>query len=231
MSAEVFSNLTKCLTEKSFLSSITALFDEINKVIGWFDLVVIVVIIIGIWRGKKRGMSLELLDLGQWLLIIFFGAATYKSLSYVIANIVPFGTLTLRIISYLLIASFIKLMVTISKNTIGGKVVEGDIFGFFEYYLGMIAGGLRFSCILIFAMAILNAPYYSQEELTKWQQLQQQNFGSITFPTISSIQSDVFLSSWTGKTIKSKAPFLLIEPASINEGPAPTWRKREINID
>ena len=46
--------------------------------INLFDLVVIVVLLAGITRGRKHGMSEELMSLLSWLAILFGGAAVYE---------------------------------------------------------------------------------------------------------------------------------------------------------
>ena len=43
---------------------------------NWFDLLLLAMICAGVLRGRKRGMSEELLDFLQWLAIII-GGATY----------------------------------------------------------------------------------------------------------------------------------------------------------
>src|SRR2546422_4577368 len=42
--------------------------------INWFDLFVLVMLVVGIFVGRKRGMSLELLSVLQWLMIVFVAA-------------------------------------------------------------------------------------------------------------------------------------------------------------
>ena len=46
--------------------------------INLFDLVVIVVLALGIFRGRKHGMSEELLSVATWLAILFGCAALYQ---------------------------------------------------------------------------------------------------------------------------------------------------------
>jgi uncharacterized membrane protein required for colicin V production len=46
--------------------------------ISWFDFVVLVFVIVGILRGRKRGMSQELLDFFMWIGMVAAGAYAYK---------------------------------------------------------------------------------------------------------------------------------------------------------
>ena len=45
---------------------------------NWFDLVVFVFLVIGVFRGRKRGMSEELLSIFQWLSIVLASANFYR---------------------------------------------------------------------------------------------------------------------------------------------------------
>ena len=47
----------------------------------------------------------------------------------------------------------------------GEKLVTNAVFGNLEYYLGMVAGVVRFACILLFGLALLNAPIVTDKEL------------------------------------------------------------------
>src|SRR5207247_5452384 len=77
-----------------------------------------------------------------------------------------------------------------------------DVFGRLEYYLGMLAGAVRYACILLFALSLLNAPYISAAEKKATAKTQKDNFGDISFPTLGSIQDGVFEQSFSGKYIR-----------------------------
>lgn len=181
---------------------------------GWFDLVALAMLIVGAIRGRKRGMSEELLDFLQWLLIVVAGGALYRPLTQ--ALVVPAGVLgpaLLAVIVYLVIALFIKLIFSMIKRSAGQKLIEGDMFGNLEYYLGMGAGAVRYACMLIFAMALLNAKQFTAAELAASAKRQQDYFGSIRFPTLGSTQQTVFQKSFVGRLTKTHLASLLIETA------------------
>jgi hypothetical protein len=74
------------------------------------------------------------------------------------------------------------------KRYVGRKLFGSDVFGAAEYYLGMVAGAVRFFLILIFALALFNAPQISDAELAKRIAAQNDSLGAIYFPPFGSIQ-------------------------------------------
>jgi uncharacterized membrane protein required for colicin V production len=180
----------------------------------WFDLVVLSLIAYGVFRGRKRGMSEELLDVFQWLLIVVIGAMLYSPFGRMVAHSTGFSPLISNIIAYVFIALVIKLIFSIIKRNVGEKLVHSDAFGRFEYYLGMLAGTVRCLCILIFALSFLHAKYISDAERAATAKMQQDNFGSISFPTIGSLQQSVFYESISGQFIKKNLKEQLIQPSA-----------------
>jgi uncharacterized membrane protein required for colicin V production len=185
----------------------------------WFDLLVLVLVAYGFIRGRKRGISEELLDVFQWLLIVVLGAILYGPLGRMISHSAGFSPLISNVLGYILIALIIKLTFSMIKRNVGEKLVHSDAFGRFEYYLGMLAGTVRCLCILIFALSFLHAKYISDTERAANIKMQQDNFGSISFPTIGSLQQSIFYESYSGKFIKENLKEQLVQPA---QGGGPT---------
>src|SRR5687768_5727792 len=90
----------------------------------WFDLLVLALVAYGIFRGRKRGMSEELLDVFQWLLIVALGAILYKPLGKMVAQGGWFSPLLSNIVAYVLIALIIKLIFSMIKRNVGEKLVQ-----------------------------------------------------------------------------------------------------------
>jgi hypothetical protein len=63
-------------------------------------------------------------------------------------------------------------------------------------------------------LALLNARYYSQAEIKAKLKYTNDVYGSDFFPTLQSVQSQVFEKSLTGSWIKNQLAFLLIKPAA-----------------
>ena len=198
---------------------------------GWFDAVAVVLLVIGFWRGRKRGMSTEFMDVIQWLGIVGGGAALYGPLGKILQATTGFGQLYNYLVAYLLVAVIVKTVCTLFKKTAGEKLMSSEVFGGLEYYLGMVAGVVRFACVTVFLLAILHARLYTDAELKAQELEQRKNFESIRFLTLGTLQRDVFQGSFSGRFVHDIAPFLLIESTA----PAPSLdslkqrRERELN--
>ncbi len=189
--------------------------------VNWFDLIVLVIVIAGILVGRKRGMSSEFLDLLQWIAIIVAGALLYKPVGQLLSQASGFSLLWAYIIVYVLIGLTMKVIFGVFKRGVGQKLVGSDAFGNTEYYLGMTAGAIRFACVLIAVLALLNARLYTDAELDAEAKEMAKNFESVTFPTLGTIQRDVFRGSFSGRLLKHYVPMLLIEgttPGSARTG-------------
>jgi uncharacterized membrane protein required for colicin V production len=180
--------------------------------LNWFDLLVVGLIAFGIWRGRKRGLSEELLDVFQWLCIVVFGALGYSLIGQALSASTRMPPFYSNIISYLAIALTITLIFGVVKRAAGEKLVQSDAFGRFEYYLGMVAGVIRFACILIFSLSFLHAKFISPAERAATAQMQADNFGAISFPTFGSLQHTIFDESISGKFIRKNLRAQLVQP-------------------
>src|SRR5262249_49548930 len=100
------------------------------------------------------------------------------------------------------------------KRNVGEKLVRGDTFGNGEYYLGMFAGGLRYACIVVVAFALLHARRYTPDELQREVKFQDDNFGSNYFPTMGTVQQEVFKRSFIGQVAHDWLSVVLISSTS-----------------
>ncbi|MDB6124369.1 MAG: Colicin production protein [Pedosphaera sp.] len=186
-----------------------------NLPINWFDFAVIVVLLLGINKGRKHGMSQEMMVCLQWITIVLAGGFFYRPVGELLAQTSSvFGKLSCYIAAYIGIGLVVKIIFLLIKKWMGGKLVGSNIFGRSEYYLGMFAGAIRFTCILLAAVALLNARYYTPQEINRAVAFQNDVYGSTFFPELYSVQGGVFKESLVGKIIKDQASFLLIAPTS-----------------
>ena len=123
---------------------------------SWFDLLLVIVLLTGVLRGRKRGMSMELLDLIQWIIIIAAGTLLYKPIGEMFRQMTSTGLLFAYVFVYVWIAVATKILFLIIKQTVGSRLVGSDLFGGAEYYFAMGAGLLRFGCVLLMSLALLN---------------------------------------------------------------------------
>lgn len=180
--------------------------------INIFDFIVIAVLVMGIVRGRRHGMSEELMNLIKWLLIVVGCGYAYEPVGRWLAQSSPFSLLASYMFVYAAGLLLILAVFGLCQHYLGSKLVGSDVFGKSEYYLGMGAGLVRFGCVLVAAMALLNARYFSPEEVRAMENFQNDVYGSNYFPTWHSAQEVVFDDSMAGGWIRDHLSFLLIQP-------------------
>jgi uncharacterized membrane protein required for colicin V production len=181
---------------------------------NFFDFVVFAFLFVGILSGRKHGMSEELLFLVKWVVTVYGCSMIYEPLGEMLRGATHiFGLLTCYLVAYW--AALVMLLMLFSglKRVVGGKIAERKLFGGAEFYLGMVSGLVRYACIVVVGMAMLNARLYTYAEVREMNRFQQESFNqSDFFPTLYTFQSTVFQSSFTGYWVKKHLAFLLIQP-------------------
>ena len=203
---------------------------------NWFDLALVLVLAFGFWRGRKRGMTKELLPTLQWLAILLGAGFGHIYLAdwlqqrgfvrQVFGN--HFNERTAALMSaYLAIALVIFIVFTVLKQKYNPKLEGSNFFGGNEYYWGVAAGLMRYGSIVLVARALLNAPLYTAQEITQHQQRMMDSFGLrgaqrgnfksadisgdyLAFLYPPNIQEIVFKDSLVGPLIKDNLSMLLI---------------------
>ena len=178
---------------------------------NWFDLALLLVLALGVSRGRKHGMSTEVMLVIKWLAIIIVGGFAYNVVGDIIADNTVFTPLSSYMMAYFCIALFIAVAFLAIKKMAHGKLVGSDAFGSGEYYLGMAAGLVRYTCIVIFALSFLNAPLYTKAQIDEDLRFQNDVYGSDFFPKLYTLQQDVFEKSFVGPHIHNELGFLLIK--------------------
>jgi uncharacterized membrane protein required for colicin V production len=194
--------------------------------VNWFDVVVLLVLGIGIFRGRHNGMSKEILPLFQWLALVLVCGLFYSMVSPLLVKLGSLDTLTGNLLGYVVLALGIFIVFSVFKRLLSSRLFGSNLFGGAEYYLGMLSGLVRFACILIFALAFLNARQYTSAQIEASNNYQQELLGSRFFPNLYNVQDAVFKKSFTGPYIKKYLGVLLIKPAlpgvgqPVQKGPA-----------
>ena len=186
---------------------------------NWFDILALALVIWGIVRGRKLGMSGELLPLLQWAAIVVVGAYAHEPLGQQLKTVLPLGLTGCKIIAYLGIALVAVSVTSILKTKMGEKLVSKDIFGSGEFYLGMGAGVVHHALILVACLALLNSVSYSKAQEDAATKKAEANFGSDFFGWVhpAKIQRTAFLESIVGPQIRTHVGHLLIGPSPASQ--------------
>jgi len=193
---------------------------------NWFDVALILVLAFGFWRGRKRGMSREALPTTMWLVAVVGAGFGYELLGQMLVQTgyvkKIFGTSVNErtaafVISYLFIALVAFIVYCLLKKVFKEKLSGNNTFGSGEYYLGMMAGVIRYACILIFVLALMNAPFYSLAEIAakkaynnRWYGGGMKDYSGDFIPSFDEVQASVFKDSIMGPAIKNNLSMLLI---------------------
>jgi uncharacterized membrane protein required for colicin V production len=197
-----------------------------NLPINWFDVVFVAVMGFGLWRGRKNGMSKEVMPLFQWLTLILASGMGYTLFAPTYANTVGTGKAASAMLGYCTLALATWLVFYVLRGIFVPRLTGSNFFGGGEYYLGMVSGMIRFTCMLVAALALLNAPFYTPAEIKAHNAYVQRWFGGGMysgnyFPTVENVQEQVFKTSFTGPYLKNYLGTLLIDTA------APTVKQQQ----
>src|SRR5437773_6234738 len=102
---------------------------------NWFDLLVVIVLMIGLQRGRKRGMSEELLTMLRWVSLVLVCTLFYQPVGQYLCDVSLFSLMSSYVMAYCGLALLVAIAFTVLKRAIGGKLIGSDAFGKGEYYL------------------------------------------------------------------------------------------------
>lgn len=194
----------------------------LNKLpFGWFDVALVAVLGFGLFRGRRNGMTKEVLPMFHWVVTVLVCGLAYEVVGRLIINLSGWSALTAYLVSYFSLMFVVYLLFHLLKQVLMPRLTGSNFFGSGEYYLGMSAGLLRFASMLFVGLALLNAPYYTAADIAsakafnaRWYGGGQQGYSGDFFPSLQSVQAGVFEGSFTGKYIKEYADVMLVNTGS-----------------
>jgi uncharacterized membrane protein required for colicin V production len=196
---------------------------------SWFDGALICILVFAFWRGRKRGMTKELMPTVKWVSILLVAGLCHPFLAdyleqagyvrKVFGNTFREHTAAL-LTAYLSIGLVLFIFFTVLGRKINPKIEGSNFFGGNEYYWGVVAGLVRYVSLILVALALLNAPLYSQADIeaakaynNRWFGGGQKDFSGDFIPSVYEVQDNVFKKSLVGSLIKDNLSILLINPA------------------
>jgi hypothetical protein len=157
-----------------------------------------------------------LVPLLQWIALVIVCGMGYPTLAQILIQHLAWGRTVADITGYLAFAVVIYIFFGFLKRLFTERLVKNDTFKGGEYYLGMPAGMVRFACMLLAALALVNAPVYTSQDIANQTAASKANFGGgmmsgSFFPSFNDVQNAIFVQSFTGQYIKSNLGMLLID--------------------
>ena len=192
--------------------------------VNWFDGLLLILLVVGVFMGRRHGMSREFLPLLKWLTLVLVPGFFYPQAAQLMASSTGLGKSGNLILGYLVLVFVVWILFMIIKQLLANREdTENNFFGGGEYYLGMMSGAIRFVCMLLMGVALLNAPYYSLADIQAHEAYVKRWFGGGMysgnyFPDLQTIQQSVFKSSFTGPYIKDYLAPILVQTAPPEAG-------------
>lgn len=184
---------------------------------SWVDFLVLALLLVGLVRGRQRGMTQEFFDLLKWPFIIVVAGKLYEPGGRLLAQFALFNLLPSYLFAYAVVALVVFSSFAFIRRQVGDKLTGSDVFGRGEYYLGMMAGTIRYGCVILVGMACLNARHYSPAEVQASAKYQQDNFGSSFFFSLPDMQREVFTASLSGRAAQEHLRAVFIRPTAPGE--------------
>ena len=189
-----------------------------------FDMVVVAVLGFGLFRGRRNGLSKELLSLLQWLVLVPVCGFGYQMVGGFLMKLAKLDEFWGLLEGYLALALVVISIFWGIKRTFAERLVKSNSFKGGEYYLGMVSGIVRYACVLVFLMALLNARFFTPAEIASARAADKQILGGglfagSYFPHLFTIQDWVFKESFTGACVKKNLSMLLITTSTPAEQP------------
>ncbi len=206
---------------------------------GWFDVVLVALLGFGLFRGRRNGMTKEVVPMFQMVATVLAGGLGYETAGQLLINTARLDKTLAYILGYVAIVIAVHLLFILVKKTVMPRLTGSNFFGSGEYYLGMAAGMIRYVCMLFVALALLNAPIYTAADIAnskaynaRWYGGGQAGYSGDFFPTIQTIQEDVFRTSFTGKYIKQYAGVMLVNTSygAADKSPATQQKQPVLHI-
>ena len=180
-----------------------------------FDIVVLVWLAIGLFRGWRNGISLEVLLLPQWAAAAAVGAVAYPYLGGLILHMSNCSMVAGARWGYLIPALIAYAVASRIRHLVGNRLADADLFGKAEFALGTIFGALRFSCMLLIVIALIDA-YLPAEWEARAKSARLEGMGSYTINPVQ-VQRDTLLNSRTCRLARLYLKPALIWPSHLLE--------------
>lgn len=180
--------------------------------LAWFDLVAVALIFVGIFHGRKNGMSQELFNTMKWLAMLTLSALIYLPIGKLILRFIPIDPMYGYVGAYILSNVALKAIFVTVRKKVKDKMSDSDVFGRAEFPLGMVAGAFQYACMLVIFMAVMNAKYVDEDALKRQDARQKKALGENFFPSTGNIHRDILYGSITGLTVRSFFANQLIRP-------------------
>jgi uncharacterized membrane protein required for colicin V production len=202
-----------------------------NLPVNWFDGALLILLVFGLFRGRKNGMTKEILPTIEWVCVVAAAAFTYNLVAQFYHGTCGLSELWSATLGYLSVAIVVLFIFSLIKKALMPRLTGSNIFGSAEYYLGMPSGMIRYACIALFFLALANARHYTAAEIAAKKAYNERWYGGGMYsgdyvPDFHSVQDAVFKKSFTGPYIQTYLAVLLVQTTPDSSAPQAAQKKQ-----
>src|SRR2546425_2670833 len=95
---------------------------------GWFDVVLLAMIALGLFRGRKHGMTKEVLPMFQWVVIVIVCGLCYEMAGELYINLAKLGITEAYLLGYLSLAFLVFLLFVVLKKMLMPRLTGSNFF-------------------------------------------------------------------------------------------------------
>lgn len=187
--------------------------------INYFDIAILALALLGFIRGRKHGISVELVPLAKWLCVLVVGRLLGPIVGGWLAYFKLSSNQQLQY-GYSIVIFTNLLIFFLLRNTNKEAVAGKNLFGSLEYYLGMLAGVLRYLAIILVFSVFMAAPTYTPAYRASITDFNKKVFGGglyagSFFFDLPTIQDYMFKDSKAGPWIHENISWIFLSDTSI----------------
>src|SRR5271154_2374561 len=104
-----------------------------NLPFGWFDVALVAVLGFGLFRGRKNGMTKEILLMLQWVCTVIVCGLGYEMVGQILVNTVGLDKTPSYLLGYFSLMFVIYLLFILVKKAFMPRLTGSNFFGSAEY--------------------------------------------------------------------------------------------------
>lgn len=125
--------------------------------VGWFDPVFLLVLALGVWRGRLNGAAREHFAAGQWLFVAVVGGVMSRALGGLMVKWLGVTFFAAGIFGYVVGGGIVLIVAAVLRTYHADEMLDTAFFGKAEPAAGGVFGALKFFCLLTIALAFVHA--------------------------------------------------------------------------
>jgi uncharacterized membrane protein required for colicin V production len=216
------------------MDALTKYISLISDSVGLFDVVALLVLVLGYRLGIQRGGNHMLPRFIKWLAVLVAASRGYEFLGLLAHQHLRIDEGLAFIGAYFLIGAAVFSAMSLFESKLEQHIKDSAVFSEIETVGGGVLGIFTFALIMVFSLSLLHGNRTSRSEAARINRQNQSEYGEAALPGIASIKYHIFDGTGTGRFLARQFGDLLVkdgfrsvrargagEPAPSVSGPMP----------